>query len=456
MRNIVGLLRLKSKPDLRSAPGLSPAARKLVKLCRELLSDLNGTSNGVLAAEAIRLYETLDRPGRLAFFDLLIRDFSPSPDEVGRIAEDYRRDPSPENLKRLQHVVEPPRQELFRRLNIAAGGTRALIEMRRLALAGTESQAPLEPVAADLGHLLASWFNSGFLTLERIDWNSPAALLEKLIEYEAVHRIQGWRDLRRRLEADRRCYSFFHSALPNEPLIFIEVALTRGISEKIQPLIDPDAPVGDPVSADSAIFYSITNCQAGLRGVPLGNSLIKQVVEDLRSDLPRLRNFATLSPIPGFRDWLAREHANPKTALSDVMAGPETAGVLALLGQPRPDECEWPAELKQRLLSLCAWYLLNEKRDSEPLDPVARFHLRNGARLERVNWMADPSPGGMRQSAGLMANYVYELNDLQRNHELYTRAGEIPASGRMERLARNLAGSRKHGWLTRRFEPGIE
>jgi malonyl-CoA decarboxylase len=348
---------------------------------------------------------------------------------------------------------------------MASGGTYALIEMRRAALLDAESHPQFELIAADLEHLLTSWFNSGFLTLERIDWKSPAVVLEKLIEYEAVHQIQGWHDLRRRLEADRRCYGFFHSALPNEPLIFIEVALARGMSEKIQPLIDPDAPVGDPIAADSAVFYSITNCQPGLRGVPLGSSLIKQVVEDLRKNLPRLRTFATLSPIPGFRKWLAQERTNAASSLGGIMAEEETVRALALLDDPQSAlrnqrttdtsgpcaETEWPPELKQRLLALCAWYLLNVKRDAEPLDAVARFHLRNGARVERINWLGDPSPGGILQSAGMMANYVYELNDLQRNHELYTRTGEISASGRVERLARQLIGNKNPNWLRRRF-----
>lgn len=449
------ILGLKSKPDRRTGagakvPDVSRTLRKLVSLCRGLLSDGDGISNSVRATDAIRLYETLDQAGRVLFFDLLIRDFSPSPDDVGRAADEYRQNPSPETLRHLQHVVEPPRQELFRRLNMASGGTRALVRMRAEALNELESNPQLKPIAADLGHLLASWFNSGFLTMERIDWNSPAVVLEKLIEYEAVHQIQGWHDLRRRLEADRRCYGFFHSALPNEPLIFIEVALAVGMSDRIQPLIDPDAPVRDPISADSAIFYSITNCQPGLRGVPLGSSLIKQVVQDLRKNLPRLRTFATLSPIPGFRKWLARERANPESTLAGILADAETVGALELLEAPRPAESEWPPELKQRLLALCAWYLLNVKRDSEPLDAVARFHLRNGARVERLNWLADPSPSGILQSAGLMANYVYELNDLQRNHELYTRAGEISAAGRLERLARQINGT-KHNWLTRHF-----
>jgi malonyl-CoA decarboxylase len=437
------ILRFKPKQNLPAGGEQARVTRKLTALCRELISDTDGISSSARATEVIRLYETLDKHGRLGFFDLLIGQFSPSPDDVGRAANEYRQDPSAENLKRLQHVVEPPRQELFRRLNMASGGTRALVEMRALALSELEAKPELEPIAADLGHLLASWFNSGFLTLEQIDWRSPAVILEKLIAYEAVHQIQGWDDLRRRLEADRRCYGFFHSALPNEPLIFIEVALTRGMSDNIQPLIDPNALVGDAVSADSAIFYSITNCQPGLRGVPLGSSLIKQVVEDLRKNLPRVRTFATLSPIPGFRKWLARE--------AEVVPDEEKQAIQNLLQQSQIEESEWPPESKQRFLALCAWYLLNAKRDSEPLDPVARFHLRNGARIDRINWMADHSATGIRQSGGLMANYVYELNDLQHNHDAYI-AGEVLASGRIERLAKQLTKNKNPNWLTRHFK----
>ena len=313
------------------------------------------------------------------------RDFSPNPEEVGSAADAYRNDPSSDNLLHLQRVVEPPRQELFRRLNLAPEGTRALVQMRSQVLREIDGGAELETLAADLGHLLASWFNRGFLTLQRIDWRSSAAVLQKLIEYEAVHQIQGWHDLRRRLEADRRCYAFFHSALAEEPLIFIEVALTRGMSDRVQPLLDPDSPVNDPESADSAIFYSITNCQEGLRGVPFGSLLIKQVVEDLKKSLPRIRTFATLSPIPGFRRWLAGAHSEPGRRES------------------------WTLQMKRRLVPLCAQYLVNEKRGNEPLDSVARFHLKNGARLDRINWLADTSATGIKQSAGLMANYVYDI-----------------------------------------------
>ncbi|MGP0076343.1 MAG: malonyl-CoA decarboxylase [Bryobacteraceae bacterium] len=385
--------------------------RKLVSLCQTLLSERGGVAGAHLAAEILEIYRSLDQPNRRAFLDILNRDFSPDPEEVGNAADAYRKEPSSENLLHLQRVVEPPRQELFRRLNLAPDGTRALVQMRSQVLREIDGGAGLETLAADLGHLLASWFNRGFLTLQRIDWRSSASVLQKLIEYEAVHQIQGWHDLRRRLEADRRCYAFFHSALPEEPLIFIEVALTRGMSDRVQPLLDPDSPVKDPQDADSAIFYSITNCQEGLRGVPFGSLLIKQVVEDLRKSLPRIHTFATLSPIPGFRKWLAG-------AFSDL------------------DRGKLDVQMKRRLVPLCAHYLVNEKRGSEPLDAVARFHLKNGARLDRINWLADTSATGIKQSAGLMANYVYDVADLERNHELYARSGQVVCSRRVQALVK--------------------
>jgi malonyl-CoA decarboxylase len=360
------------------------------------------------------VYQSFEPGDRQVFFEILNREFSPDPEEVGSAADAYRKQPSSDNLLLLQRVVEPPRQELFRRLNLAPGGTSALVQMRSQVLREIDHGAPLETLAADLGHLLASWFNRGFLTLQRIDWRSPAAVLQRLIEYEAVHQIQGWPDLRRRLEADRRCYAFFHSALPEEPLIFIEVALTRGMSDRVQPLLDPDSAVDDPQSADSAIFYSITNCQEGLRGVPFGSFLIKQVVEDLQKSLPRIRTFATLSPIPGFRRWLAATHGNLEAGKLD-------------------------GRMKRRLIPLCAQYLVNEKRGVEPLDSVARFHLKNGARLDRINWLADTSATGIKQSAGMMANYVYNPADLERNHELYVRFGRVVCSRRVLTLANQTA-----------------
>jgi malonyl-CoA decarboxylase len=409
------------QPDAIRADGRS--AEKLMADCHELMSEKGEVSGIRIATKILSGYRALNPAGRDRFFDLLIQDFSPDPEEVGQAGDAYRQDPSPETLAKLQRVVEPPRQELFRRLNVAPGGTGVLVEMRADLL--REEQLSRMPIAADLEHLLTSWFNRGFLVLQRIDWRTPASILEKLIAYEAVHQIQGWNDLRRRLAADRRCYAFFHPALPDEPIIFVEAALTPGMSDSVQPLLDPEAAVAALSTADCALFYSITNCQKGLRGVPFGSFLIKQVVEDLGRELPRIRRFATLSPIPGFRDWLDQN----RSALG-------VEGFLEKLDDPEWNRNEKiAAELKPHLLHLCARYLLREKGGKEPLDPVARFHLRNGARLERINWLGDTTSRGLERSAGLTVNYVYRLSDLERNHELYTRESRIPASSEVEALA---------------------
>jgi malonyl-CoA decarboxylase len=404
----------------------SRGTNKAVQLCKQLLSEPGELSGSRLAVEAARAYQALDASARQCFFEHLVRDFSPNAEEVGNAGEAYRRDPSPKNLRRLQRAVEPPRQELFRRINMAPGGTRMLVDMRGEVLRQLSQHPEWELITADLLHLLTSWFNRGFLVRQRIDWNTSAAVLEKLIQYEAVHQIQGWRDLRRRLQADRRCYAFFHPTLPDEPVIFIEVALTSGISDRVQPLLDPDSPVTNPASADSAVFYSITNCQDGLRGVPLGSFLIKQVMEDLGAEFPRVRKFATLSPIPGFRAWLQQKgHAFPALDRPGWFEDKTLAAERA--------------ELQRKLIPLCAYYLLHARRGREPLDPVARFHFRNGARLERINWLGDLSAPGMERSAGLMVNYVYRLADVERNHELYAREHKTPASYEVEALARQVA-----------------
>jgi malonyl-CoA decarboxylase len=411
-------------------------AKKTIALCHGLLTERGEVSGSRLAAEALGSYQALDARGRVAFFDLLVKEFSPDPEEVGRAGDAYRVKPSAENLARLQRVVEPPRQELFRRLNLAPNGTQILVQMRSEVLREADHNPRLRPISADLAHLFASWFNRGFLVLRRIDWRTSAVILEKLIQYEAVHQIHGWHDLRRRLEADRRCYAFFHPALPDEPIIFIEVALTRALSDQVQALLDPDSPVLDTVLAEWAIFYSITNCQDGLRGVPFGSFLIKQVVEDLSKDFPHIRKFATVSPVPGFRRWLAEK----AEALSKLPRLAPFADALAQLDQPEwvADEAMHP-ELERHLAPLCAYYLMRAKQGQEPMDSVARFHLKNGARLERINWLGDTSAAGLQRSAGFSANYVYRLPDVERNHELYVREHKVRASREMEALAKRFA-----------------
>jgi malonyl-CoA decarboxylase len=271
------------------ARGAQRDAVKAIALCRALLSEGGEAASTRLAAEVLGLYQGFESRTREAFFNLLASEFSPNPEKILAAADAYRKDITPQHLHRLERAIESPRQELFRRLNTVPGGTKALVLMRARLLQTLSRNTQWEAISGDLSHLFTSWFNRGFLVLQRIDWHTPAVILEKLIEYEAVHQIQGWPDLRRRLERDRRCYGFFHPALPDEPLIFIEVALTRGMSGQVQSLLDPEAPVEDPALADHAMFYSITNCQEGLRGVAFGSFLIKHVVEDLRGSFPRLR-----------------------------------------------------------------------------------------------------------------------------------------------------------------------
>ncbi|MCG6951130.1 MAG: malonyl-CoA decarboxylase [Betaproteobacteria bacterium] len=404
----------------RDAHGSAAAA---LALCRALLSERGEASGATLAREAVRAIEALDDAERERFFDALAGEFSPAPSAVTRAAQAYQADPGPRTLARLQRTVEPVRQELYRRLNMAPGGMAALVAMRTRLLAGLSGHPQWRAADDDLLHLFHSWFNRGFLRLERIDWRTPANILEKLIDYEAVHAISGWDDLRRRLQADRRCFAFFHPALPDEPLIFIEVALTRALAERVEPLLEPGAPIEDAERATHAMFYSITNCQDGLRGISFGNFLIKQVAEDLRSQLPKLKTFATLSPVPGFAAWLSALRKRGELQLP-------------ALEQPDWHDAEDRDALQKDLSALCAHYLLHARRGEEPLDPVARFHLGNGAMLERVNWLADLSQAGLARSLGMMVNYVYRLEDVEKNHEAYVKAHRVIASRSVEKLAR--------------------
>ena len=418
----------------RLRPGVDQRTQNLLSLCEALLGERGEVSGAVLARDALAAYQGLDERGREEFFNILGSEFAPSPEAVGKAADAYRYDPTPQNLIELQEIIDTARQELFRRLNMAPGGTETLVAMRAELLRGLKQHPNWRGIDADFLHLFRSWFNRGFLRLERIDWHTSAIVLEKLIQYEAVHAVQGWRDLRRRLEGDRRCFAFFHPQLRDEPLIFIEVALTRGISSQVQPLLDINAPVATPAQADCAIFYSITNCQEGLRGTSFGNLLIKQVAEDLKREFPHLRTFATLSPIPGFRRWLDATETRVRLSV-----GPNAEQRLALLSgidEPGWHAGEVPEQLQKLLMRLCAWYLVHAKQGAEPLDPVARFHLGNGAALERLNWLGDTSESGMARSAGLMVNYAYRLEDVERNHERYFADHVVVASRAVEKFAR--------------------
>ena len=420
---------LKSFGSRLGQTGAPADVHRVIAQCRQLVHERGEVSGARLASQVLDAYKALDPKGADAFFGLLATEFAPDADDIRRAADAFSGDPSAANLQRLQAVVEPPRQELFRCLNTAPGGTAALVQLRKQLLDRLDQHPEWAPIDIDLKHLFRSWFNRGFLTLQQIDWRTSAVILERLIQYEAVHQIQGWHDLRRRLQSDRRCYAFFSPALPDDPLIFIEVALTRGVPSRVQPLLDPDAPVTNPERCTCAAFYSITNCQEGLRGISFGNFLIKQVAADLGSALPWLRTQATISPIPGFVKWLKHSALPAGTSLSSEMQT-YLERVLANEATAPP-----PASLQVEVRRLCAYYLLRAKRGRAPLDSVARFHLANGARLERLNWHGDTSPKGLSNSLGLSVNYRYRLGDVERNHEAFANDYEVVASRELQMLA---------------------
>lgn len=425
------LVRSVVAPAERASP--ERRAHNAIAFCHALLSERGEVSEAALAREALSAYRGLPDSSRPLFFDMLASEFAPDADALMGAMNRYREEPTPHNLVELQRAIAPPRREMFRRLNTAPGATAVLVAMRSHLLEGLKAHPDWQVVDADLIDLFTSWFNRGFLTLQRIDWHTSAIVLEKLSQYEAVHELTGWRDLRRRLEADRRCFGFFHPALPDEPLIFIEVALTKGVSSHVRPLLDQSAPVSNPLEADTAIFYSITNCQQGLRGIHFGNLLIKQVAQQLGQEFPRLRNFATLSPVPGFRAWLG----TTEKALPALEGGRAISDALACLQERNWHENEQLAKrLESVLVPLCAYYLIHARHHDDALDPVARFHLGNGASLERINWLADTSRRGLQQSGGLMVNYLYRLEDVEENHEIYVKEHRVAASRQVSRLAR--------------------
>lgn len=401
-------------------------AQALAQACRKLISGHGEASGVALARQVLCTYRDCPEEQQKAFFDTLLKDFAPPQEALAEACQRYLDDPSSANTTKLFEACEPPRQELFRRLNQAPGGTAELIAMRRRLLGELKGRPEQAAVDHDLQHLLASWFNRGFLVLRRIDWSTPASILEKIIKYEAVHAIKDWDDLRSRLQpADRRCFAFFHPALADEPLIFVEVALTRAMPGAIADILDakPADPSAD--EPDTAVFYSISNCQDGLRGISFGNFLIKQVVEELAREIPSLRQYVTLSPVPGFRRWLNGLGDDPQL-------GAAAADLLKALKPDAPP----PPRTEEPMLALAAEYFLHAKNGAGlPLDPVARFHLGNGARLERLNWRGDLSASGLRQAAGLMVNYRYELRQIEKNHEAYANQGAVAASPEVRKLA---------------------
>jgi malonyl-CoA decarboxylase len=418
---------------------------------RQQFQDCVEARGGEVAARARaaalgQTYLGLSPAGRRRFLEILAVDFDTDRGQVDaaigvlNAATDAKARRAAERA--LRQVLLPPRRRLLTHFNALPEGVKFLVDLRAELIGMMGDDPTLALLEDDLKALLTAWFDVDFLEMHRITWDSPAALLEKLMAYEAVHEIRDWNDLKNRLDSDRRLFAFFHPRMPQEPLIFVEVALVSGMSANIQELLDPKAPLGDPHNADTAIFYSISNAQKGLAGISFGNFLIKRVVDHLAAEFKGLQTFATLSPVPGFRKWLKARLKDEGEALllpaelrafEKADAGAAPAELLAAEGWGDGPQAE---AVKPALLRLCARYLVREKaRGTRALDPVAHFHLSNGARIERLNWMGDSSPKGLRQSAGIMVNYLYRLDRIERNHEAYAGVGEVKASSAIRALA---------------------
>ncbi len=428
---------------VRALVGIGPqsgkplSAKQLQHLRQQLKECADGRGGEVSARQrAVRLgasYLGLDDNGRREFLRLIALEFGPDPRTVEKAHAAYQAavgSPGQWDAEAgLRRAMRSSRIRILTHLNALPQGVKFLVDLRADLLRYVDDQPELAAFDRELEARLSAWFDVGFLELARITWNSPAALLEKLIQYEAVHEIRSWNDLRNRLDSDRRCYAFFHPRMPNEPLIFVEVALTDRLAGSVQALLDEAAPVFDAERADTAIFYSISNTQPGLRGVSFGNFLLKRVIDDLQRDFPKLKTFATLSPLPQLASWAKR---TPEALAEAGIA----LDVKTLAAGAWQQDAKLARRQREPLLALAARYLLEGGKGERPYDAVARFHLGNGARIERLNWLADTSARGFRQSFGLMVNYVYVPDEIESNVEAYVDGGRRAASASVRRQAK--------------------
>ncbi len=441
-----------------SRPPATVAEADLETLCEMLLSTRGEASGMAIAAEILERWSRFESTEAQKFLQMLSDKFGADTAQLDKAIDRYRSDRSPSAVFAVHNAAEPRRQELLRRLNLAPNGTEKLVRMREQLLRLKDRREDLRAIDTDFAHLFGSWFNRGFLTLSPIDWSTPAHILEKIIKYEAVHEIGSWEELRRRLApADRRCFAFFHPRLVDEPLVFVEVALTRSVPSTIGDVLDESREHIPANQATTAVFYSISNCQDGLRGISFGNFLIKQVVEDLRRDLPGLKNFVTLSPVPGLASWLSKARG----AQADPLLTEADRTVLALLDDPAwANDAGKANEIQRVLLPLAAHYFLVERTpENRPVDPVARFHLGNGARLERLNFLGDRSAKAMHQAHGMMVNYLYKLEDIEANHEALAQRGEVTASPAVRNLLsrdREFRRGAVNEQASRPFAQGVE
>ena len=399
---------------------LNEETESIESLCRMMMESDGEYSSLLLAERILNAYEGLGDAERLQFYTLLIEDYDIDVPEIRDAVAEYEQNPDAATLVRITSASEPRRQELLRRINLTPGGTRRLVKMREHLLGTMRDHPQLKRIDADFHHLFNSWFNRGFLVMEPLGWTTPAHILERIIAYEAVHEIASWKELRSRLQpADRYCYGFFHPSMEDEPLVFVEVALTNHIPRGIEEILCGERAIATPESASCAIFYSISNCHRGLAGVSFGNFLIKQVATNLKLRFPQLKTFATISPAPGLRHWL-------------VSAAEQDDKLAQLLNEFDTDAGEKACAM---LETFAAQYFLEQKNSrGEPLDGVARFHLKNGAMLERINILGNPSAKGMKSSLGTMVNYVYDLSRVEDNHENYVRKNRIACSSQVRKL----------------------
>lgn len=427
-REVEGIARHAISHDIR--PSVPKEDIDLLRGHMKLCMDNRGGEVTARArtADLGRTYLKLNEAGRAKFLRLLAGDFAPDDEKISMLAQEYIKAGDNKEKLRLEiamrNALVTPRSVILRQFTDLPDGFKFLINMRADLLPIVGDDVSLKGLEYDLKSILFAWFDIGLLDMVEITWKSPAALLEKLIEYEAVHRVASWDDLKNRLDSDRRVFAFFHNKMPLEPLIFVHVALVEGMSDNIGQLLDEKSPVTEHEKADTAIFYSISNAQKGLVGISFGNFLIKRVVGVLSSEMKNIKTFATLSPIPTFRSWLDLQLSKTANKLFNA----EERELLGLLDTQWYKDKKTITALKPVLLRLCTNYLLNEKKNNKPLDPVCNFHLSNGARLERLNWLADISANGLKQSAGMMANYYYKLSEIDENHEEFMTHGKIVAS----------------------------
>lgn len=415
------------------------------KLVERLMGSEGEVSGIVTARQVLDRFQELDDAQKLLFFQSLEQNFNANPVMVRLAFEAYDKDPSSYNLGILSKASEPLRHELLRRLNQTPGATHDLVGMRADLLGFLKTHPELLAVDNDFVRLFTSWFGRGFLELRTIDWGTSAAVLERIIRYEAVHAIKDWDDLRSRIDPpNRRCFAFFHPALVDEPLIFVEVALTGDVPESISAILEERAGDFNGDEFKTAVFYSISNCQPGLRNISFGNFLIKQVVQELQTEFPSIKTFVTLSPVPGFGRWLVNEEeAADAQSASDTAKGKnhkEARQSAALLDAKRrlaalPVTAEMAEEHGEEIRSLVFHYLTTARKGKYPLDPVARFHLGNGASLYRIHAHADISKKGLSQSRGAMVNYLYDLGSIEMNHEAFANEGQVKYSDKLKALA---------------------